>query len=438
MFNGKYFEWNQKRIKAIVDFYGHKFFYMKKILDLGCGHGDLGGVLYRLGADVTGVDARQEHLKMVSKKFSGIKVIKADLDKEWPFSRQKFDLVLDLGLICHLNNYEDHIKKACSSTTHLVIETAVCDSTDTQKFISVDEDKTHYDLAYNGKGCLPSSAAIERVLKECGMNFKRMDNSKLNTPEYQYDWRPSNDGSSNVFKRKMWFCVKETSLVQFAIPLAPKAPVFVPAPIIPPVFAPSEYKSSAKISTNYCKTRLFYNYYEEKNNTRKLEIDLCLQKNINNPLFDIIILDSQDRPTYDFFFEKINRLAGADDISIFCNSDVFFDDTIISAQKIGSKEVYALSSWSWNGQNNSSLPTKENSQDAWIVRGKIENVFGDFPMGLNKSNERLAHEFSKAGYTLINPSKTIKATHVHNSNVRNYTENDVVPGPYLSVPIIGF
>jgi len=230
MFNGKYFEWNQKRIKAIVDFYGHKFFYMKKILDLGCGHGDLGGVLYRLGADVTGVDARQEHLKMVSKKFSGIKVIKADLDKEWPFSRQKFDLVLDLGLICHLNNYEDHIKKACSSTTHLVIETAVCDSTDTQKFISVDEDKTHYDLAYNGKGCLPSSAAIERVLKECGMNFKRMDNSKLNTPEYQYDWRPSNDGSSNVFKRKMWFCVKENSPIQFV----KKPIVIIPPKILNP------------------------------------------------------------------------------------------------------------------------------------------------------------------------------------------------------------
>src|ERR1035437_40198 len=125
MFDDKYFEWNQNRIKNIVEFYGHKFFYFKKVLDLGCGYGDMGGVLYRLGAAVTGVDARQDHLKIVGKKFSGIKTVKANLDGPWPFSNQKFDLVLDLGLMCHLNNYEQHIKSVCSSTTHLVLETAV-------------------------------------------------------------------------------------------------------------------------------------------------------------------------------------------------------------------------------------------------------------------------------------------------------------------------
>ena len=89
MFDGKYFEWNQKRIKGIVDFYGYKFFYMKKVLELGCGYADMGGVLYRLGSDMTAVDARQEHLKIVSKKFPGIKVVRADLDGQWPFFGQK-------------------------------------------------------------------------------------------------------------------------------------------------------------------------------------------------------------------------------------------------------------------------------------------------------------------------------------------------------------
>ena len=33
MFDGKYFDWNQKRIKGIVDHFGYKFFYGKKIAE---------------------------------------------------------------------------------------------------------------------------------------------------------------------------------------------------------------------------------------------------------------------------------------------------------------------------------------------------------------------------------------------------------------------
>jgi len=443
MFDGKYFEWNQKRIKCIVDFYGHKFFHLKKVLDLGCGYGDLGGVLYRLGADVTAVDVRQEHLKIVSKKFSGIKIIKANLDGEWPFINQKFDLVLSLGLLCHLGNYEHHIRTICAATTNLVLETAVCDSQDPQKCVIVDQDREIYDQAYGGKGCYPSALAIEKVLTECGMSFKRIDHAKLNTLDYQYDWRPNNDDSTNPSKRKIWFCVKDgnTSVK----PTTTSA--FTPPPRIREVREEAKHRANRNpnpppalppVVKNTSKIRLFYNYYEEKDPARKQEIDLCLQNNINNPYFDIIVLDCQERPTYDFFFKKINQLVKPDDISIFCNTDVFFDNSITLASRVKEKEVFALSSWTWQGKNQSNVPSKDNSQDAWIVRGKIENVFGDFPIGLNHSDNRLAHEFSKAGYILINPSKTIKVTHVHNSNIRNYTETDIVEGPYLGVPIIGF
>ena len=218
MFDGKYFDWNQKRIKAIVDFYGYKFFYFKRILDLGCGYGDLGGVLYRLGSDLTGVDARQEHLKVVSKKYNGIKTVQANLDGNWPFHGQKFDMILDLGLLCHLENYEKHLAAVCASTTHLVLETAVCDSDDPQKCMLIEEDHNIYDLSYGGRACRPSAAAIERVLLESGMNFKRIDNSKFNSGDYVYDWYLRNDNSCNLNKRRIWFAVKDNSPIQFANP----------------------------------------------------------------------------------------------------------------------------------------------------------------------------------------------------------------------------
>lgn len=131
-----------------------------------------------------------------------------------------------MGLLCHLANYEEHIKTVCSSTTHLVLETAVCDSDDPNKSIEINEERNVYDLSYNGKGCRPSPSAIERVLTNCAMNFKRVDNIKFNSNKYEYDWFAKNDGSTSLHKRKIWFIVKDSSAVQFAKPEV--KPIFMP------------------------------------------------------------------------------------------------------------------------------------------------------------------------------------------------------------------
>ncbi len=252
MFDGKYFDWNQKRIKGIVDHFGYKFFYGKKIADLGCGYADLSGVLYRLGSEITAIDARQEHLKIVSKKFPGIKVVRSNLEGPWPLFGQKFDIILDLGLLCHLASYEAHLKAVCATTTHLILETAVCDSDDPHKHVQVAEGKDIYDLSFNGTGCRPTAAAIERILTECGMNFKRMDSTKFNSGEYTYDWASKNDGSTSIYKRRMWFATKNTAGV--VTPFVGTQPaVLVQAPPAAPNFAyghnpvPSSFLS---LSTN--------------------------------------------------------------------------------------------------------------------------------------------------------------------------------------------
>jgi len=235
MFDGKYFDWNQKRVKGIVDYFGYKFFYGKKILDLGCGHADLSGVLYRLGADITAVDARQEHLKIVTKKFPGVKVVRANLEGPWPFFGQKFDIILDMGLLCHLSSFEEHLKIVCASTNYLILETAVCDSNDPTKCIQVPESKEVYDLAYNGMGCRPSAAAIEAALDKNGMAFKRMDSSRFNSGDYSYDWFPKDDGTTSLEKRRLWFGSKDASIVINAQSGSQPA-VFVQPPPANPAF----------------------------------------------------------------------------------------------------------------------------------------------------------------------------------------------------------
>jgi hypothetical protein len=184
-----------------------------------------------------------------------------------------------------------------------------------------------------------------------------------------------------------------------------------------------------------CKIRLFYNYYEDKNPQRKVEIDYCLQKNIDNSLLDIIVLDSDTNPTYNFFFEKINKLAGPDDISIICNSDIFFDDTIALVENMGAKDMYALSRWDWAPNTTAVLRDIRNSQDAWIVRGKVENVNGDFKLGIPFCDNRIAFEFSKSGYNVRNPGRSIKAYHYHQTAIRHYDDKERVPGQCLFLDI---
>lgn len=180
--------------------------------------------------------------------------------------------------------------------------------------------------------------------------------------------------------------------------------------------------------------RLFYNYYEDKNPLRKREIDYCLQRNLANKLINTVICESASKPTYKFFFDQINKVSADDDINIICNSDIFLDDTISLALGIKDKHLYALSRWDWLG--NDALVRffdRPDSQDTWIFKGKIENVFGDFTLGTRGCDNRIAYEFHKAGYGVTNPSKSIKTYHVHNSGVRNYTFADVVPEPYLTI-----
>lgn len=531
-FDGHYLEWNQRRIKGIIDFYGYKFMYGKTILDLGCGYADISGVLHRLGAQVTAVDAREDHLKMVSKKFSNITTVKADLDRGWPFQGQFFDLTLDLGLLCHLSDFKTHLQGVCGSTTYLVLETAVCDSDDPNICHATPEHKGIYDRSANGMGCRPSVAAIEQVLTDCGMEFQRIDSSRFNAPGYEYDWRATNGGNMDFHRRRIWFAVKKCNQVKYSLPIDLNAQAtssvnanavslgnaistntisaqnvsVVAAQPVPahrgtlPRLLPHPYSLRAQeprpdnevdtmnreqreeaarrqraneereeldrqarsaraaqerrnnrstdpvreiieapsVVPSASRVRLFYHYYDDKNINRKQEIDLCLQKNINNPRFDIIVLDSPENPTFDFFIQRINQLVGPNDISIFCRPDIFFDDSIGFVNRLRHKEIFAINHWDWQPNGSPAILLENpNVQDVWIIKGKIEGVNGDFPIDMKGAEGRIAFEFQQAGYKIINPARTIKAYHHHSSGVRIYSDEECVPGPYLPVEITG-
>ena len=97
-------------------------------------------------------------------------------------------------------------------------------------------------------------------------------------------------------------------------------------------------------------------------------------------------------------------------------------------------EAFALSRWE-DLPGSRGLLDRCDSQDAWIFRGPIKNVSADFTAGIRGCDNRLAAELHKAGYRVSNPSRAIRAFHLHRSGVRHYghAPADAVPPPYLLI-----
>ena len=136
---------------------------------------------------------------------------------------------------------------------------------------------------------------------------------------------------------------------------------------------------------------MFYPYYEDTNPQKKRDIDQAFQNNIDNLIVELIVIGSDTRLTFTEVFEKINLLANDDDISIICNPNVFLDRTIAAAQNIQPKEVYAL-----NGGASSPI--------AWVMKGKVVGVVGDFVIGEQGSGTKIAEAFAAAGYKVSSPN----------------------------------
>lgn len=195
-------------------------------------------------------------------------------------------------------------------------------------------------------------------------------------------------------------------------------------------------------------TNLFTSYFLVDEPARQKELDKCLLNNLSNELIDNVYLILEypiaydhfnsekikafyikSRPTYETFFQFINIRSKDEDINIVANSDIYFDSTIQEAVKMRANECYALTRWEGNEFLN-----RVDSQDAWIFKGKVKTVRGDFSLGIPGCDNRIAYEINKAGYKVSNPSKTIKSYHIHDSGVRDYKPGrDVVQPPYLTL-----
>ena len=204
MFQGHYNNWRDSRMNGVKKYISPEYFKSKTLLELGCGHADIGNMFYKLGAIVTSSDVRKEHLDIVTKKYPNIKTLLIDGDND--SIKDKYDIILHWGVLYHLKEIEIHLEKVSQKCNVLLLETEVSDSDDPQFYLSINENG--YDQAYNKKGIRPSPAYVEHLLGKNGFQFKLIKDSILNSTFHCYDWDISNSKSYKSGLRRFWICWK--------------------------------------------------------------------------------------------------------------------------------------------------------------------------------------------------------------------------------------
>jgi len=85
------------------------------ILDIGCGGGLISEPMARLGANVTGIDASKKNISIaqIHSKKSGLKINYLTASPESLNYKEKFDIILNLEIVEHVDNVNLYIK-SCS------------------------------------------------------------------------------------------------------------------------------------------------------------------------------------------------------------------------------------------------------------------------------------------------------------------------------------
>jgi Methyltransferase domain len=207
-FENHYAVWRSRRLQTIIEEYPPRFFAGKTLLEPGAGFGDIGAYFGALGAKVTCLEGRAKNVAGIRRRYPFITAARHDLNHGLPGGEQ-YDIVVHLGVLYHLANPEKSLREACQRCTHLILETEVADSEDPNFVRQTTEAAFMYDQALDGVGSRPSPANVERVLREEGFAFTRLQDQRSNWELHQYDWPPKNNGQFRSGQRRMWFAKKE-------------------------------------------------------------------------------------------------------------------------------------------------------------------------------------------------------------------------------------
>lgn len=197
--------------------------------------------------------------------------------------------------------------------------------------------------------------------------------------------------------------------------------------------------------------RLFTSWYPEASLGRRSELLQCLERNLSLECVSqvFLLLENVDapfvhpklvtkriaeRPCYHDFFEWVNNVdILPSDLSIICNSDIYFDASISALDEgLIANQCVALARWDIQEDGSKTLRDRNDSQDSWVFRGKIRSIKAKFHVGVPRCDNRVLFELENSGYHVINPAFSIYSYHLHAGDRADYGQEHL-PG-YVDPP----
>lgn len=202
------------------------------------------------------------------------------------------------------------------------------------------------------------------------------------------------------------------------------------------------------------RTWLIQQYYSSPNTRRAREIHCTLEKNIDCPLIDhILLLNEEDYPSipkspkiqtqiighrltyYDVLVAARARVP-ENDFVIFSNSDIWCNNTLSFLWKIQlDQRRLFLALLRWEDTQGAGNPyifgPRSDSQDTWIFARRnldFEPTVDDFgfPFGKSGCDNAITIAMLRKRFVVVNPAYSIHTMHLHSSNVRTYDPKDVL------------
>lgn len=166
------------------------------------------------------------------------------------------------------------------------------------------------------------------------------------------------------------------------------------------------------------KTHLIQSREEFGPEERRAELRECWLR--NDRLFDAYT-HPEGRPT----FTEMFAMCKPGMLNVIANSDIYFDafGIRVAAESISQGTMYALSRHDVDAEGNATLWDHADSQDVWMVYDGPHEVNFPFTMGVAGCDNALIYILQHKGFTVLNPSRTICAYHLHNVQWRSYLVN---------------
>ena len=206
---------------------------------------------------------------------------------------------------------------------------------------------------------------------------------------------------------------------------------------------------------------IFCQFFVHSDKNRHAEIKKCLKYNVKNKYISKIYLLNEKiynkdelgitsdkiiqynigkRLKFQDIFDYIstNNING---YNIIINSDIFFDNTIKNLYKSDihiNKKMFALLRFEYDENNyhdSKIFGARGDSQDTWIIHSnfnivKQQSKIFNFEFGKPGCDNKITYLMSVLGFEIINDPNFIKSYHVHNTNIRNYSNSDRINKPY--------